>query len=203
MFTGLVEAVGQVSRIERKGRNRLLLIKAPFVQELESGDSVAVNGCCLTVVGVEKAAFMVEAVAETLRATTLDDLRVGTMVNLERALRLGERLGGHFVLGHVDEVGRIKQIERRAEGSRMVIKNAAESFQFLVAKGSVAVDGVSLTVAGVKRGEFWVNLIPFTLEKTTLGQRRAGERVNLEYDLLVKAARRGEGSYPAVPFGTE
>ncbi len=203
MFTGLVEAIGRVCRIEEKGSNRLLLINAPFAGELQPGESVAVNGCCLTVVGIERLSFKVEAVAETLKRTNISELRPGTLVNLERALKLGARLGGHFVLGHIDEVGRIKEIARRQGEIRMVIKTARESTRFLIPRGSVAVDGVSLTVTGVENGAFWVNLIPWTLEKTTLGQRRVGERVNLEYDILVKAARRAEGPDPAVSFGAE
>ncbi len=203
MFTGLVEAIGRVCRIEEKGSNRLLLINAPFAGELQPGESVAVNGCCLTVVGIERLSFKVEVVAETLKRTNISELRPGTLVNLERALKLGARLGGHFVLGHIDEVGRIKEIARRQGEIRMVIKTARESTRFLIPRGSVAVDGVSLTVTGVENGAFWVNLIPWTLEKTTLGQRRVGERVNLEYDILVKAARRAEGPDPAVSFGAE
>ncbi len=203
MFTGLVERVGRVSRIESRGPNRRFFIAADFADELRLGESVAVNGCCLTVVGTDRQEFQVEAVAATLRATNLGEVRIGERVNLERALRVGDRLGGHIVLGHIDEVGRIRRLERRAGEVLMVVAVKKENSQWLVAKGSVAVDGVSLTVAAKTVGEFTVNLIPFTLQETNLGMKKPGERVNIEYDVLVKAAREGKGWHPGVSFGTE
>ncbi|NPV14716.1 riboflavin synthase [candidate division WOR-3 bacterium] len=203
MFTGLVETIGKVVRVVPKQGNRRLVIEADFAQELQPGESVAVNGCCLTVVGVARRRFEVEVVAETLKRTNLRDLRSGTPVNLERALRFTDRLGGHFVLGHIDEVGTVRRLEHRSNEHRLFVAVKEASFNLLVEKGSVAIDGVSLTVAGVKRGEFWVNLIPFTWERTTLNRCRAGTRVNLEYDILVKAAQRGQGPHPLVPHRAE
>ncbi len=203
MFTGLVEAVGKVCRIESRGQNRIFLIEADFSSELKPGESVAVQGCCLTVVNVLDRVFQVEAVSATLKATTLSDLRVGALVNLERALQVGERLGGHIVLGHIDEVGIIRRIGRRGGEVVMVIGVSKKNTIWLVDKGSVAIDGVSLTVAKTGWGEFSVNLIPYTLKKTNLGTRKSGERVNIEYDILVKAAQRVSGRHPAVPFGAE
>lgn len=198
MFTGLVETVGTIKRVERKGANHLLAIEADFAPEMKPGESVAVNGCCLTVVAINGRFFQVEAVAQTLKATNLSRLVVGARVNLERALKMGERVGGHLVLGHIDEVGILKRIERRSGETRWTVGVKPESGRFLVPKGSVAIEGVSLTVASVKRGEFSVNLIPFTLRQTVLGERRQGDKVNIEYDILIKSAQRSKGSHPCL-----
>ncbi|MGQ9678973.1 MAG: riboflavin synthase [bacterium] len=203
MFTGLVETVGQVARVFSIKGNRRLTIEADFADELKPGESVAVNGCCLTVVDVRRNWFDVDVAAESLRRTNLKELRAGSLVNLERARRLTDRLGGHFVLGHVDEVGRVRRFERGGNESRLVVAVQKTNRQLLVAKGSVAVDGVSLTVAGIRGDEFWVNLIPFTLKTTTLSRCRSGTRVNLEYDILVKAAQQGQNPHPAVSHGAE
>lgn len=203
MFTGLVETIGKVVRVVPKQGNRHLMIEAEFAEELQLGESVAVNGCCLTVVDRARRQFAVEVVAETLKRTNLRELRAGMLVNLERALRSTDRLGGHFVLGHIDEVGTVRRLEHNNNEHRLFVAVKEASFPLLVEKGSVAIDGVSLTVAGVKRGEFWVNLIPFTWERTTLSRCRAGSLVNIEYDILVKAAQRGQGPHPIVPDRAE
>lgn len=197
MFTGLVETIGRVARAFSTRGNRRFTIEADFALELKPGESVAVNGCCLTVVNAERDRFEVEVVAETLRRTNLKDLLPGAPVNLERSRRLMDRLGGHFVLGHIDEVGRVRRVERRGNEHRLVVAVQKTNRQLLVTKGSVAVDGVSLTVAGISGNEFWVNLIPFTLKTTTLSRCRSGTRVNLEYDILVKAAQQGQNLHPA------
>lgn len=198
MFTGLVEAIGTVKRVEHQGANRVFAIEADFTPELRPGESVAVNGCCLTVVAINGRLFKVEAVAQTLKSTNLNRLVVGVRVNLERALKMGERIGGHLVLGHIDEVGVLKRIERRSGETRWTVGVKEESYPLLVPKGSVAVDGVSLTVVSVEKGEFRVNLIPFTLRQTVLGERRQGDKVNIEYDILVKSAQRSKGPHPAL-----
>ncbi len=198
MFTGLVEAIGTVKRVERQGDNRLFAIAADFAPELQPGESVAVNGCCLTVVATLGRLFKVEAVAQTLRSTNLSRLVVGAHVNLERALKMGERIGGHLVLGHIDEVGILKRVERRSGETRWTVGVKEESCRLLVPKGSVAIEGVSLTVVSVNKGEFSVNIIPFTLRQTVLGERRQGDKVNIEYDILVKSAQRSKGSHPAL-----
>lgn len=203
MFTGLVETVGRVTRAFSTRGNRRLRIEADFPDELKPGESVAVNGCCLTVVNAERGWFEVEVVAETLRRTNLKDLRPGAPVNLERSRRLMDRLGGHFVLGHIDEVCRVRRVERRGNEHRLVVAVQKTNRQLLVPKGSVAVDGVSLTVAGISGNEFWVNLIPFTLKTTTLSRCRTGTRVNLEYDILVKAAQQGQNPHPLLSHGAE
>jgi riboflavin synthase len=190
MFTGLIEALGKVERVTAARGNRLFTIQAGFAGELAAGDSVAVNGCCLTVVEAEKACFVVEVVGATLDATNLGKLRTGEMVNLERALAVGERLGGHLVQGHVDEAARIRRIERRSGYWTLAVDVQRDNGRLLVPKGSICVDGISLTVAEARPAEFSVNIIPHTWENTNLKLRRTGELVNIEYDLVVKAVQR-------------
>jgi riboflavin synthase len=189
MFTGLVETVGRVERVSGRQANRLFTIRASFAAELKTGESVAVNGCCLTITNADKREFEVEAVAATLAATTLGRLRTGEAVNLERALRAGDRMGGHFVQGHVDEVGKVRRIEQHSGYWTIAVETDRRNSRLLVEKGSVCVDGVSLTVASVRPGEFTVNIIPHTWDNTNLNQRRPGDRTNVEYDLVVKAVQ--------------
>jgi len=194
MFTGLIETVGRVERALGRHGNRVFTVQAGFAGELKLGESVAVNGCCLTVTRADKQSFDVEAVAATLEATTLGRLQTGDAVNLERALRAGDRMGGHFVQGHVDEVGKVRRIEQHSGYWALAVETDRRNSRPLVEKGSVCVDGVSLTVASVRPGEFAVNIIPHTWESTSLQQRRAGDKVNIEYDLLVKAVQRNAGT---------
>jgi riboflavin synthase len=194
MFTGLIEALGRVERTVSREGNRVLTITAGFAGDLKPGDSVAVNGTCLTVTSFNRQNFDVEAVAATLQATTLGSLKPGDAVNLERALRVGDRMGGHFVQGHVDEVGKVRRIERHAGHWALAVETDRRGSRPLVEKGSVSVDGISLTVASLRPGEFTVNIIPHTWENTNLKHRRAGDKVNIEYDLLVKAVRNAAGS---------
>jgi riboflavin synthase len=187
MFTGLVEALGTVRRLETAGAGRLLVIAEPSVSaELAIGESVAINGACLTVVEHDRETSRFQAGPETLQRTNLGELIAGDRVNLERALRLGDRLGGHLVQGHVDGVGRIA--ERRREGEWEVVWFSCPPAlaEQMVSKGSVAVDGVSLTLVEVSAAGFSVALIPHTLERTTLGFKPPGAAVNLETDLLAK-----------------
>ena len=187
MFTGLVEEKGVIAGLERGAESLRLSFIAPRVREgLEIGDSVSVNGCCLTAVATGPDGFAVEAVAETLRRTTIGALEPGDEVNLERALRVGDRLGGHLVQGHVDGTGIVS--EARREGSSWVLRIGAspEVLRYVVEKGSIAVDGVSLTVAGTLGDSFLVALIPHTMASTTLGPEAVGRMVNLEADVLAK-----------------
>jgi riboflavin synthase len=190
MFTGLIETVGRVERAVGRQGNRVFTIQSGFAGELKLGESVAVNGCCLTVTRFDGSSFDVEAVASTLEATTLGRLQTGDALNLERALRAGDRMGGHFVQGHVDEVAKVRRIEQHSGHWTLAIETERRTSRPLVEKGSVCVDGISLTVASLRPGEFAVNIIPHTWENTTLKQRRPGDRVNVEYDLLVKAVRQ-------------
>ena len=187
MFTGIVAEVGRVVRREQTDRGRRLMIEAPGITEdLEVGDSVAVNGICLTAVAVDPPGFQMEAVAETLARTNLGEAREGSSVNLERPVRLGGRLDGHVVQGHVDGVGVVLDIQPEGDSRRVALSVPEELERYLVFKGSVAVDGVALTVTAVAEGSFEVALIPHTLASTTLGSWKVGDKANIEVDILAK-----------------
>ncbi|MGH0036871.1 MAG: riboflavin synthase [Myxococcota bacterium] len=191
MFTGIVETVGEVLEIEPHGELTTLTVRAPAITDgLKQGDSIAVNGACLTVTRFDDRAVSFDAVRETVEKTNLGDLRSGHGVNLERALAAGGRLDGHIVQGHVDGTGRVDRLERDGDDVRLYVTCDAGFADLLVDKGSVCIDGVSLTVVGVEKAGFDVALIPHTLEVTTLGRRRPGERVNLEADILGKYLKR-------------
>jgi riboflavin synthase len=191
MFTGIVEVVGDVVEIVERGETTRLSIDAPAIAAgVRVGDSISVNGGCLTVVAAEAGRFAFEAVRETLERTALAELRKGSRVNLERALRADARLDGHIVQGHVDEAGRVRELRRRGEDVQLFVACSSDFADWLIPKGSVAIEGVSLTVVGVGEQEFDVALIPHTLATTTLGGLRGGERVNLEADLLGKYVKR-------------
>lgn len=177
MFTGIVEAVGEVVSAGPR-----LVIRAEF--SVFAGESVAVNGCCLTHIGGKDLCF--ELSNETLSRTTLGELRPGDAVNLERALAVGDRLGGHFVSGHVDAVARVIEVRPEAIGKTLVVEIPPGGERYFVDKGSVALDGVSLTVVRPVEGRFEVALVPHTLERTTLGRVEAGQRLNVEYDLVAR-----------------
>ena len=191
VFTGLIEEVGTVKEIRKGGKGTLLTVKCSKVlEETEIGDSIAVNGVCLTVVemGKEYLSFFVSN--ETLQRSNLGELRPKTPVNLERALKLGDRLGGHIVQGHVDTTTKITGIKREGESFVFSFKLPKKYSHLLIEKGSVAVDGISLTVAGLGSDEFSVAVIPHTYENTNLKWKRAGDRVNLEFDLIGKYVER-------------
>jgi riboflavin synthase len=191
MFTGIVETLGEVVEIRARGETTRLSIDAPLIAAaVRVGDSVSVNGGCLTVVAAEAGRLCFEAVRETLERTALGELRPGSRVNLERALRADARLDGHIVQGHVDEAGRVRELRRRGEDVQLFVTCSREFAESLVPKGSVAIEGVSLTVAGVGDDGFDVALIPHTLAVTTLSSLRSGERVNLEADVLGKYVKR-------------
>jgi len=187
MFTGIVEDRGLVQGIEYRGGEKRLTIEIPsHLTEVGLGDSISVNGVCLTVAQKEGTRIVVDLSTETLERTTLGGLRVGERVNLERALRLADRLGGHIVTGHIDGVGWVTEVKRGGDFLRLRIKLPKEASRYVVEKGSIAVDGVSLTVNEVKGEEIELALIPYTLEKTTLEERKKGDRVNVEADILGK-----------------
>ncbi len=191
MFTGIVETVGEVAALEPRGELTRISIEAPAVVEgVRIGDSVAVNGACLTVTAVSGGRLDFEAVKETLDLTSLGDLGVGSRINVERAMRADGRLDGHIVQGHVDGTGTVRALERDGDDVRLHVGCGPEVSEYLVPKGSVAVDGVSLTVVGARDDGFDVALIPHTLAVTTLGQKRPGDRVNLEADVLGKYVKR-------------
>jgi riboflavin synthase len=189
MFTGLVQEVGSVRQVRRTASGAALWIDAPF-DDLVLGESVAVDGACLTVKESDARGFLADASTETLAKTTLGDRRRGDRVHLERALRLGDRLGGHMVTGHVDGVGRMVLRSPLGDTEKVVFEVPADLAPYLAPKGSVAVDGVSLTVNGVQRTRFDVVLVPFTLTATTFAARSLGSRVNIETDVLAKYVAR-------------
>jgi riboflavin synthase len=190
MFSGIIAAVGTIDRIEQaRGGLRLSIDAGKLgLRDVAVGDSITVNGACLTVVKRGKRSFSVDVSSETLRVTAGLD-REGE-VNLEKALRLSDRLDGHLVLGHVDGVGKVTRVERLGANRRLSVRAPGALARYIARKGSIAVDGVSLTVNAVRGAEFEVNLIPHTLAVTTLGDLREGERVNLEVDPLARYAER-------------
>ena len=187
MFTGLIEEIGVVGARLMKGVNLKLSIKAELVcSDLKLGDSVAINGVCLTVIQLEREGFTVEASSQTVNQSTISNWQVGRKVNLERALAVGDRLGGHIVQGHVDGIGRIAKI-RYGEGSTEINIEAPDAVMKLLApKGSIAVDGVSLTVALKTTRSFKLMVIPYTLQNTCLGELKPGDNINLESDLIIR-----------------
>jgi riboflavin synthase len=186
MFTGLVQDLGSVRAIENEAAGSRLEVQTSLAPEISEGDSVAVNGVCLTAVSVADGAFRADVMAETLRRSSLGPLGEGDPVNLELPLRPEDRLGGHFVQGHVDGTGTVEDVT--VEGFANVVRIACgpEILRYIVEKGSIAVDGVSLTVAGTDEEGFTVSLIPETLDRTTLGSAAPGRVVNLEVDVLAK-----------------
>jgi riboflavin synthase len=186
MFTGLVESVGEL--VERKPTSAgvRLRIGTPMAADLSPGDSLAVNGVCLTVILAEAGEIHADIGPETLRVTTLGSMARGSPVNLERPLRADGRFGGHFVQGHVDSIGHIEEIRPDAEFHWMTISFPGELAPYIVHKGSIAVDGISLTVAGLGADRFDVQLVPFTLEHTNLKRAQVRDRVNLECDMVGK-----------------
>jgi riboflavin synthase len=193
MFTGIVEGTGTVAALAAAadGSGARLEVAAPWLAgELRLGESVAVNGCCVTVAEPTAAGFAADLVAETLRRTALGGLSAGARVNLERPMTLGGRLGGHLVQGHVDGVAEVLERRPVGDGEEVRIQLPPDLERYVVEKGSIAVDGVSLTVAGVGPGWFAVALVPHTLEVTTLGDRRPGDPVQLEVDVVAKYVER-------------
>lgn len=187
MFTGLVEALATVAEVREEPPGRRLVLREPRVAaDAAVGDSIALNGCCLTVVAVEGEVLAFEAGPETLARTNLGELTPGRQVNVERSLRVGDRMGGHFVTGHVDAVGRLAERTDEGQWSTLWFEHPVELSRQMASKGSIAVDGVSLTLVDVVPGRFSVMLIPHTLAVTTLGKLAVGDRVNLETDLLAK-----------------
>ena len=191
MFTGLVEEIGVVRRIVRSGEGAHLVIGAREVLvDSKIGDSVSINGACLTVTEIGAGEFVADCMAETLSRTTIGLLKSGSQVNLERPLALGQRLGGHLVLGHVDAVGEVKGIDERGDALEVRVSLPREIENLVAEKGSIAVDGVSLTVISMTSDEFVVGLIPHTMKVTTLGDVAPGSRVNLEADVIARYVQR-------------
>ena len=191
MFTGIVRERGRVASVDGDGNGIRIRLEAPLTAgEVAIGDSVSLNGCCLTVVESADGLLGFDAVPETLARSSLEGLETGSELNVESALRAGEPLGGHYVQGHVDGVGTVRSVEPEGDGRRIWFDAPSEVLRYCVDKGSVAVDGVSLTIAGLDENGFAVALIPHTLSATTLGTLEPGARVNLEADVLAKYVER-------------
>ena len=190
MFTGLVEATGQVIALEERGDQARLTLEIPFAGELALGDSVAVNGCCLTVADLPARGVAFDLLAQTVRVTALGALRAGSVVNLERALRAGDRFGGHFVQGHVDATGVLTKLEPSGQDHVIVVSLPPAIQRLCIDKGSLSVDGISLTIANLRpdAAEFWIT--PHTWQATHLHAAAAGQPVNLEADMLAKHVDR-------------
>jgi riboflavin synthase len=191
VFTGLIREVATVASIDGDGDGVRLVLDAPATaRDAAVGDSVAISGVCLTVVGVDGGTLSFDAVPETLARSSLSRLAAGAQVNLEPSLRAGEPLGGHYVQGHVDGVGRVRSVEPEGDGRRIWFDAASDLLRYVVEKGSVAVEGTSLTIAGLDESGFAIALIPHTLDVTTLGALEPGDTVNLEVDVLAKYVER-------------
>jgi riboflavin synthase len=192
MFTGLVEAVGSVRSLEQRGDAARLTLETSLSRELTPGESLAVNGCCLTVTSRDTHSASFDLLLETLNRTNLGTLSPGGPLNLERALRVDGRFGGHFVQGHVDTTAEVISAEKKGADLNLVISLPTAGARYLIEKGSIAVNGVSLTVASLTEEDdrFGLWIIPHTLQETNLGNLRPGDRVNLEYDMLAKYAER-------------
>ncbi len=187
MFTGIVEETGQVIAFEPKAEAWSLRVSArAALVDLGEGDSIAVNGCCLTTVQSDANSLRFDVLEETRRLTNFSALKTGALVNLERSLRFGGKVGGHFVTGHIDAQGEIEAFEARGKDYYVRVRVPAESTRYIVHKGSIAIDGISLTIAEVSDTAFAVWIIPHTLAVTNLREKRVGDRVNLEFDLLGK-----------------
>ena len=190
MFTGIVQELGRIERVDRTADGVKLTVVAKLAHELREGDSVALSGVCVTAVAVNHGRFQAEVMNETLARSSLDHADPGTAVNLELPLRPADRLGGHIVQGHVDGLGTVIAAHDDGFARAIEIEAPAQLLRYVVEKGSIAVDGVSLTVVGLGERSFTVSLIPETLHRTTLGRLRAGARVNLEVDLVAKYVER-------------
>lgn len=201
MFTGLIEELGRVRGRARRGLFQQLEIEAERVLPgLQVGDSVNIDGVCQTVVAITESGFAVETVPETLARTTLGILGIGQAVNLERALRADQRLDGHLVLGHIDGIARIRRRTERDQEHRFEIEPPPALTRYIAAKGSVALDGISLTVAEVSGDAFTVAVIPHTFANTTLSHRRTGDSINLEVDVIARYVERLLGDKPQLSF---
>jgi riboflavin synthase len=191
VFTGIVRELGVLAEVEEAAGGRALVVRAPeTAASTAAGDSVAINGCCLTATAIDSGDIAFHAVPETIGRTTFGSLERGERVNVEPAIRAGDELGGHYVQGHVDGVGRIQSVEAEGEGLRVFVEAPDDVLRYCVEKGSITVDGVSLTIAELAADAFAVALVPHTLAATTLAALQPGQQVNLEADVLAKYVER-------------
>jgi riboflavin synthase len=190
VFTGIVQSLGRIERVDRGGDGARITVASDLTEEIDAGESIAINGVCLTALPAGAGSFRADAMNETLTRTSLADAKRGMAVNLELPLRPSDRLGGHIVQGHVDGVATVTSVADDGFARTLEAEAPEQLLRYVVEKGSIALDGVSLTVAGLGPRSFTVSLIPETLQRTTLGQARAGTRVNLEVDVLAKYVER-------------
>ncbi|GAA0364233.1 riboflavin synthase [Bacillus horti] len=187
MFTGIIEEMGKIKEIRKTAKDYEVVITAhKILTDVQLGDSISVNGICLTVTSFTATSFQVDVMPETIKASNLDRLQVGSSVNLERAMAANGRFGGHFVSGHIDTVGEIVERKHVSNASYFWIKTKPEMLKYIVSKGSITIDGISLTVVETKDDMFSISIIPHTLSETVLGERQAGDQVNVECDMLAK-----------------
>ncbi len=204
MFTGLVQSVGTISAIRKRSDYTVLTVSTPIADDtIELGESIACDGTCLTVIGASPGQFVVEASAESAGRTILGSYRTGAGLNLERALRVGDRLGGHFVTGHVDTVGRVSSLKTVGNSLELAVDFDPEYDQLVIEKGSIAISGVSLTVNRVASGWLCVNVIPHTVRETTIEGLRVGDGLNLEFDLIGKYILKAMGQRTGAPLTLE
>jgi riboflavin synthase len=195
MFTGIIETIGEIVTLEKEGENLHIKVKSCLAQDLKIDQSIAHNGVCLTVVEIEEGIHIVTAIKETLDKTNMGELQVGQGINLERAMKLGDRLDGHIVQGHVDQKGVCKAIEEM-DGSWVFSFSYDDSYDnLIIEKGSITINGVSLTVVNSKKGEFSVAIIPYTYEQTNFSQFKIGAAVNLEFDVIGKYLKKLSQGY--------
>lgn len=186
MFTGLIKDIGTIKRITKNAEGAEIEIETKLTSDIQIDDSVATNGVCLTAIKISPTSFITQAVHVTLEKSNLGKLKVGSKVNLELALRPMDRLGGHFVQGHVNGVGMLKSIRPRGKNWELEFQAPENLFKYIIDEGSIAIDGISLTVAAVMQKSFVVSIIPHTFENTNLSQKKSGESVNIEVDMLAK-----------------
>jgi riboflavin synthase len=190
MFTGIIEGLGSIIRFDKKTNNssaaKMKIKLGKIAKGLKIGDSVAINGVCLTAINISKDLVEFEMIGETIKKTSLGSLESGDKVNIERSLKVGERLEGHFVLGHVDGVGVLFKLEKQSNQIQIWIKISKELSKYIVKKGSVTIDGISLTVVDVIKDQFSVSIIPHTMKMTNLSYKKVGDKVNIETDILGK-----------------
>jgi len=190
MFTGIIESLGKITRTQTKGNNRIFSISTSFTSAVKISDSVAINGCCLTVTDTQKDVFQVEAVSETLKMTNLLKVKAGDYVNLERARQISDRWEGHIVQGHIDEMAKITNIRKTPGLVTLEVELSRESSINIVDKGSITIDGISLTIAKIKDQKCSVNIVPFTFDHTNLNHKRISDWVNVEFDVIGKYVRK-------------
>jgi len=196
MFTGLIEGTGTLLRIDHRGPDAVMVIQPDFVMEkITLGESIAVDGACLTVVSFQGNVFSADVSAETLSRTTLGGKSPGVHLNLERALRMGDRLGGHMVSGHVDGIGILRDRHKEGRSWRLFFEVPQDLSRYIIEKGSIAVNGISLTVNGCAEGSFDVNIVPHTARETTIGDFQIGRQVNIEMDLIGKYVEKMLGGW--------